>query len=151
MQLTTIKLATLKKTQIQNMLCLGFMLAAICVCFYYLSYFSWQISSDDAFNFARAVERFSVLEFRPHFPGYPALIAAVHLFAIFTDDSVTALISYNVFSAGILSFASAYLLYQLTDKVSFAALLIVFMVLNPLLLGLVLSGLSDTPALIVHR
>jgi len=34
-----------------------------------------SIPTDDAFFFVKGVEHFSVLEFRPHFPGYPGFIA----------------------------------------------------------------------------
>ena len=36
--------------------------------------FPVALDSDDALNFAHGVVRFSVLEFSPHFPGYPAFI-----------------------------------------------------------------------------
>jgi len=36
--------------------------------------FPVALDSDDALNFAHGVTRFSVLEFSPHFPGYPAFI-----------------------------------------------------------------------------
>ena len=37
------------------------------------------VSSDDALFFSRGVDRFSVIEFSPHFPGYPAFIALASL------------------------------------------------------------------------
>ncbi|WP_417820738.1 hypothetical protein [Terasakiella sp.] len=36
--------------------------------------FAPSLSNDDAYFFLRGIERFSILEFRPHFPGYPGFI-----------------------------------------------------------------------------
>ncbi|MCP4326439.1 MAG: hypothetical protein GY787_32325 [Alteromonadales bacterium] len=116
---------------------------------YQLYFFSWQISSDDAFNFVLAIERFSVLEFRPHFPGYPAFIGVIHLFNLLFETHLNALIGYTSFSSLSLVLLSAYLVYLLTLKPIFSLLLIVCVVLNPLLIGLALSGLSDAPALML--
>ncbi len=41
---------------------------------YWLFSFPPSIPSDDAYFFSLGVERFSVLEFRPHFPAYPGFI-----------------------------------------------------------------------------
>ncbi len=116
---------------------------------YQLYFFSWQISSDDAFNFVLAIERFSVLEFRPHFPGYPAFIGAIHLFNLLFESHLDALIVYTSFSSLCLVLLCAYLVYRVTQKLIFSLLLIICVVLNPLLMGLALSGLSDAPALML--
>jgi len=57
-----------------------------------------SISGDDALFFVRGVERFSILEFRPHFPGYPGFILlgkAVHAlgFSALTSLSIVNLLA----------------------------------------------------------
>ena len=142
-------LSALINKQTGNIFCLLMALLAVSVFFYYLHFFNWQISTDDAFNFVRAVERFSVLEFRPHFPGYPGFIAAIHLFTFFYDTSLQALIAYT--SSSILSMAllCAYLVYLLTKSLPMMLLSFSCFIVCPLLLGLSLSGLSDAPALML--
>lgn len=137
------------KKQTEILLCLSFTLAAVWVFLFYLTNFSWQVSSDDAFNFVNAIERFSVLEFRPHFPGYPAFIGVIHLFTMFFESHLTALIAYTSFSTLMMTLICAYLVYLVTHKVALSLLVISCCLLSPLLLGLALSGLSDAPALML--
>jgi hypothetical protein len=44
----------------------------------------------DSLYFIRSLERYSVLEFRPHFPGYPVFVWLGHLAAWFAPDPVRA-------------------------------------------------------------
>ena len=124
-------------------------LVAVTLFFYNLNFFNWQINSDDAFNFIRAIERFSVLEFRPHFPGYPAFIAVIHLFSLFYELSLNALIAYTSFSVLSIALISAYIVYLHTKNLAMMLLCFSCLILSPLLLGLSLSGLSDAPALML--
>ncbi|GAB5377932.1 MAG: hypothetical protein AcusKO_43940 [Acuticoccus sp.] len=49
-----------------------------------------SLSSDDAFFFSRGLERFSLLDFSPHFPGYPGFILTGRLFlAAFGEPAAT--------------------------------------------------------------
>jgi len=52
--------------------------------------FPVALDSDDALNFAHGVVRFSVLEFSPHFPGYPAFIWLARLINLAVDDPAAA-------------------------------------------------------------
>jgi hypothetical protein len=144
-----LNITTITKKQTEIFVCLIFSLSAICFFLYYLTFFTWQVSSDDAFNFVNAIERFSVLEFRPHFPGYPAFIGAIHLFTWFFESHLTALIVYTSFSTLSMTLLCAYLVYLVTKKVPLSLLVTACCLLNPLLLGLALSGLSDAPALML--
>jgi len=137
------------KKQTEVFLCLLFTFAAICLFLFYLIRFSWQVSSDDAFNFLNALERFSVLEFRPHFPGYPAFIGAIHLFTLLFEAHLTALLAYTSFSSLMIALLCAYLVFLVTYNVLLSLLVISCCLMNPLLLGLALSGLSDGPAIML--
>ena len=46
-----------------------------------------SVGSDDALFFVRGVERMSVLEMRPHFPGYPAFVLVSRLLAPVTGSA----------------------------------------------------------------
>lgn len=66
---------------------------------WWLASFPPSISGDDALFFVRGVERFSILEFRPHFPGYPGFILlgkAVHAFGF---SALTSLSIINLLTA----------------------------------------------------
>jgi len=58
-----------------------------------------SLPSDDALFFVRGVERFSVLEFRPHFPGYPGFIAVGKLLALTGLDPAQAVFAVSLLSA----------------------------------------------------
>ncbi|WP_375749584.1 hypothetical protein [Vibrio sp. HN007] len=112
----------------------------------WLVQYPMQISSDDAFNFSRAVERFSVLEFRPHFPGYPAFVAmswGVSLFGSGIAPNI--LVSFlSVLAIPPLLFALVFRLSQSGVAAVFAGFLVMT---QPLMGALALSGLSDSMAL----
>lgn len=50
-----------------------------------------SISHDDAYFFLQGIERFSILEFRPHFPGYPGYILLGKLLLSFGLSPLNAL------------------------------------------------------------
>jgi hypothetical protein len=50
-----------------------------------------SINHDDAFHFLQGVERFSILEFRPHFPGYPGYMALAKVIYFFGISPMNAL------------------------------------------------------------
>lgn len=112
-----------------------------------LSYYSFELTSDDALYFSRAIERFSVLEFRPHFPGYPGFVWLEQILFYFTQSPVS-----NV----ILTFLSTALIalgvYRYTERrtshlgSALIAALLFFSQSN--LAELSLNGLSDLPALL---
>jgi len=58
---------------------------------FWLFSFQPSIASDDAFFFMQAIERFSILEFRPHFPGYPGFVIlgkALHALGLSPRDAL---------------------------------------------------------------
>ncbi len=111
----------------------------------------WQqpslLSSDDALHFSRGIDRFSVLEFSPHFPGYPAFILLARLLTPFTDEAVTALLWLTRGSTLLLPWLSWLLLRQSGATSLAAGCGFLLCLSSPLLNGLGLLGLSDGPAL----
>lgn len=107
-----------------------------------------SLATDDAFFFARALSRFSVLDFSPHFPGYPAFIALGRLFRLAIGDPVSALQAMTTTLALALPIAAAWLAWrwQLTPLEVLAAFLLTLT--QPLLPLLALSGLSDGAGLL---
>ncbi len=116
----------------------------------WLFQFPLQISSDDALFFSRGVERFSVVELSPHFPGYPVFIALARVTNAFTD-SETAVVLTSLMSAALIPWLLI-LLYQNINQCHLSTFplltLILLCILQPLLAATALSGLSDTAGLL---
>lgn len=119
------------------------------------SYFCWglyvnqypiEITSDDAFNFSRAVERFSVLEFRPHFPGYPAFVILNRVAATIVSP-ITANVWVSLLGALMLPLLVARIVFILSASWWKSVLGCVVLLMQPLLVSMALSGLSDPIAL----
>ncbi|RDE24348.1 hypothetical protein DV711_01795 [Motiliproteus coralliicola] len=106
------------------------------------------LGHDDALFFARGIERFSVLEFSPHFPGYPGLILLGRLVQPLCDSPVEALLLVSRLSVLLLPLVAAALVYRLRGNVSLALVGGLLCALQPLLLGLGAIGLSDGPGLL---
>ncbi|WP_461535879.1 hypothetical protein [Spongorhabdus nitratireducens] len=110
-----------------------------------------QLSSDDALFFSRGVERFSVLELRPHFPGYPVFVALAGVISLgFAAD--TAVILTSLLSAVVLPWILLLLLREVSPESYRSPLativLMLLCALQPLLAALALSGLSDATGLL---
>lgn len=114
-----------------------------------MSLYPWQVDSDDAMNFALAIERFSVLEFRPHFPGYPGMVAGGWLFHLMpgVETAERAVVAFTVFSAAVIPLAAGWWAGALSGSLFTAMTTVLVLFASPLLAGLALSGLSDAPAL----
>ncbi|RRC98991.1 hypothetical protein [Amphritea balenae] len=116
------------------------------------TYWLWSqpaaLGSDDAFYFSNGIEHFSVLEFSPHFPGYPAFISLARLASLFLDDATQALISTTRLAALLIPWLSYALLRASGCQQSYAAVGFLLCAGQPLLLGLGLQGLSDSAGLI---
>ncbi|MEG0006952.1 MAG: hypothetical protein RR721_10685 [Aeromonas sp.] len=109
--------------------------------------FPVALDSDDALNFAHGVMRFSVLEFSPHFPGYPAFIWLARLLNLLVDDPARAVQWASLLGSSLLPPLSALLAVRLWQlPVLLAPIWLTAMAL-PLTPTLALSGLSDGPAL----
>ena len=112
----------------------------------YVSQYPIEITSDDAFNFSRAVERFSVLEFRPHFPGYPAFVILNRVAAIIVNP-IAANVWVSLLGALMLPLLVARIVFILSESWWKSVLGCVVLLMQPLLVSMALSGLSDPIAL----
>ena len=109
--------------------------------------FPVALDSDDALNFAHGVVRFSVLEFSPHFPGYPAFIWLVRLINLAVDDPARAVQWASLFGTALIAPLAAGLAVKLWQRPSLLAPVWLLVLALPLTPTLALSGLSDGPAL----
>ncbi|MFA7261150.1 MAG: hypothetical protein WC013_16780 [Aeromonas bestiarum] len=118
-----------------------------------LAWFGWLLAfpvaldSDDALNFAHGVVRFSVLEFSPHFPGYPAFIWLARLINLLVDDPARAVQWASLLGSSLLAPLAAWLAVRLWQRPSLLAPVWLLVLALPLTPTLALSGLSDGPAL----
>ncbi|MCX7129885.1 hypothetical protein [Aeromonas sp.] len=118
-----------------------------------LAWLSWLLAfpvaldSDDALNFAHGVTRFSVLEFSPHFPGYPAFIWLARLINLVVDDPARAVQWASLLGSSLLAPLAALLAVKLWQRPSLLAPVWLLVLALPLTPTLALSGLSDGPAL----
>ncbi|WP_324022209.1 hypothetical protein [Aeromonas caviae] len=109
--------------------------------------FPVALDSDDALNFAHGVTRFSVLEFSPHFPGYPAFIWLARLINLVVDDPARAVQWASLLGSSLLAPLAAFLAVRLWQRPSLLAPVWLLVLALPLTPTLALSGLSDGPAL----
>ncbi|MFM5013833.1 hypothetical protein ACEUB2_14420 [Aeromonas veronii] len=109
--------------------------------------FPVALDSDDALNFAHGVTRFSVLEFSPHFPGYPAFIWLARLINLLVDDPARAVQWASLLGSSLLAPLAALLTVKLWQRPSLLAPVWLLLLALPLTPKLALSGLSDGPAL----
>ncbi len=109
--------------------------------------FPVALDSDDALNFAHGVTRFSVLEFSPHFPGYPAFIWLARLINLVVDDPARAVLWASLLGSSLLAPLAALLAVRIWQRPSLLAPVWLLVLALPLTPTLALSGLSDGPAL----
>ena len=113
----------------------------------WLLLFPVALDSDDALNFAHGVVRFSVLEFSPHFPGYPAFIWLARLINLLVDDPARAVQWASLLGTTLIAPLAAGLAVRLWQRPSLLAPVWLLVLALPLTPTLALSGLSDGPAL----
>jgi MFS family permease len=113
----------------------------------WLRAFPVALDSDDALNFAHGVVRFSVLEFSPHFPGYPAFIWLARLLNLAVDNPAAAVQWASLLGSSLLPPLSALLAARLWQRPALLAPVWLTAMALPLTPTLALSGLSDGPAL----
>ncbi|WP_219604683.1 hypothetical protein [Aeromonas caviae] len=109
--------------------------------------FPVALDSDDALNFAHGVTRFSVLEFSPHFPGYPAFIWLARLINLAVGDPARAVQWASLLGSSLLAPLAALLAVKLWQRPNLLAPVWLLVLALPLTPTLALSGLSDGPAL----
>lgn len=105
--------------------------------------FPASLSSDDALYFSRAMTRYSILDFAPHFPGYPVFVGLGRLIYSATDNPITALQLTTTYMALAIPLASALLVWILTESLFRAAFGFILTLTMPVFACLALSGLSD--------
>ena len=106
-----------------------------------------SLSSDDAVYFANGIERFSVLDFSPHFPGYPGFVWLGRAMRLAVGDPPAALQALTTLCALALVPLGAILVWGGTRSAVWALLAAALTLTLPLLPLLALSGLSDAAAL----
>jgi len=122
------------------------LIACIAGYFGLLNYYSFDISSDDALYFQRALSHFSVLEFSPHFPGYPGFVWLERLInTISSHPNSNVLLSF--LSAMALTVSVFAYCYQRMQTKSFALFAVLLFLLQGNIAELALNGLSDASAL----
>ncbi|MNJ18357.1 hypothetical protein D3C77_126570 [compost metagenome] len=109
--------------------------------------FPVALDSDDALNFAHGVVRFSVLEFSPHFPGYPAFIWLARLINLTVDNPAAAVQWASLLGTALIAPLAAWLAVTVWQRPSLLAPVWLLVLALPLTPTLALSGLSDGPAL----
>ncbi len=109
--------------------------------------FPVALDSDDALNFSHGVVRFSVLEFSPHFPGYPAFIWLARLINLAVDDPAAAVQWASLLGTALIAPLAAWLAVTVWQRPSLLAPVWLLVLALPLTPTLALSGLSDGPAL----
>jgi len=110
--------------------------------------YPFQLNSDDALNFHRAIERFSVLEFRPHFPGYPTFVGASWLASILNPEVAAANVVVSFVSVMLIPILVFVIVKQLSRSIFSAALAGMLVMTQSLMGALALNGLSDSLALV---
>lgn len=122
------------------------LIACIAGYFGLLNYYSFDISSDDALYFQRALSHFSVLEFSPHFPGYPGFVWLERLaHTVSQHPNSNVLVSF--ISAICLTISVFVYCYQRMHIKGFALLAVLLFLLQGNIAELALNGLSDATAL----
>lgn len=109
--------------------------------------FPVALDSDDALNFAHGVTRFSVLEFSPHFPGYPVFIWLARLLNLGLADPIAAVHYASLLGTAPIPPLLAWLVVRRWQAPTLLAPLWLLGLGLPLVPALGLAGLSDGPAL----
>ena len=116
--------------------------------FYAFFIFTYPASfyNDDALFLSRGIDNFSIIDFSPHFPGYPFIILAGKFINLFINDS-----QYSLFILSSLCaiFLPLVLFLFVKDFFNEKRAFIVFLISlsSPYLVNLSLSMLSDSVGL----
>jgi len=116
-----------------------------------LSWFQFPAlpSNDDALFLSRGVGHFSVIEFSPHFPGYAGLIFFVKSVRGLFSSDYQALHGLVLCMTAMIPVVSYFILRTLNVEPILAATASLSTYLQPLLISVALSGLSDGPGLFI--
>ncbi|MEM9631885.1 MAG: hypothetical protein AAGA50_11205 [Pseudomonadota bacterium] len=119
-------------------------LAGFCLLAWWLFSIKVEIASDDAYYFSRALTRFSILDYSPHFPGYPAFVALGRLSLQIWSDPVSALINMTVLASLALPIVAAAIAWRWTGSPLASIVCFALVLAQPILPLVALSGLSDS-------
>lgn len=116
--------------------------------FYTLFIFSYPPSfyNDDALFLSRGIDNFSIIDFSPHFPGYPFIILAGKFINIFLNDSTYSLFILSSICAILLPCILFLYIEKKCDK-KVAFIVFILSLSSPYLVNLSLSMLSDSVGL----
>ena len=106
-------------------------------------------SNDDALFLGRGVGHFSVIEFSPHFPGYAGLILFVKSVRGLFSSDYQALHGVVLCMTAMIPIVSYLILRALSVEPILATGVSASIYLQPLLISVALSGLSDGPGLFI--
>jgi hypothetical protein len=99
--------------------------------------------NDDSLFLANGIDYYSIIDFSPHFPGYPFVIILGKLVNIFVNDSIYSLFLISASCAILLpSILFLYIKRLLDEKIAFVVFLL--SLTSPYLMNLSLSMLSDS-------
>ena len=120
-------------------------ITTICYAFYIFSY-PPSFYNDDSLFLAQGIDFFSVIDFSPHFPGYPALIIFGKTINIFVEDSKLTLFILTASSAILIPTVIYFLVKKI---VNYEAALVAYIIslTSPYLINLSLTMLSDSMGL----
>ena len=130
-------------------LALGLLLLLVVGTLYHWLQFPALPANDDALFLSRGVGHFSVIEFSPHFPGYAGLILFVKLLRGFFSSDYQALHVVVLILTSMIPVVVFFILnaLQVGRLISLAVAAVLY--LQPLLISVALSGLSDGPGLLI--
>jgi len=118
------------------------LITTLCYGIYIFSY-PPSFYNDDSLFLTRGIEHFSVIDFSPHFPGYPALIIMGKFINLFLHDAKMSLFILSA-SCAILTPAVVFLLVENILNKKAAIISFVLTLSSPYLLNLSLTMLSDS-------
>lgn len=126
----------------------------VALCLFYAALCGWilnlppSIPTDDAFFFASSLTRYSILDFSPHFPGYPAFVGLGRIVHMAVPDPVSALVLTTSVTALSIPPALAVVTWRWSRSAPATAFAFALAVALPLLPTLAVSGLSDGTGLL---
>ena len=127
----------------------GLLLVLVVGTLYHWLQFPALPANDDALFLSRGVGHFSVIEFSPHFPGYAGLVLFVKLLRGFFTSDYQALHVVVLTLTSMIPVVVFFILnaLQVGRLISLAVAAVLY--LQPLLISVALSGLSDGPGLLI--
>lgn len=131
------------------LLAFGLLLLLMTGTLYHWFQFPALPANDDALFLSRGVGRFSVIEFSPHFPGYAGLVLFVKsLRGLFSSD-YQALHAVVLMLTSMIPVAVFFILNTLQVERFVSLTVAAMLYLQPLLVSVALSGLSDGPGVLI--